>query len=190
MDRRRQLLDVALDLFDERGVRGGSMRELARRAGVDVAATYHHFESKRALLRALFEDLGHLDRVSGPMEPEILDVFRNASPEEALALILEASWEGIEEHAPYFRLIHVEVMYGDADAKAVGRELWDGWGRQIEQMVEAGGLASGDQVPALARTLRALVWGVFHEARLTGEQGPKARRERAAEIVEVLSAGL
>ena len=45
------LLDVAVDVFNERGYDATSMEELATRLGVTKAAIYHHVPSKVELLR-------------------------------------------------------------------------------------------------------------------------------------------
>lgn len=44
---------AALGIFFERGYHGTSVREIARRAGLSVAALYHHFPSKYAILLEL-----------------------------------------------------------------------------------------------------------------------------------------
>ncbi len=49
------LLDAAAALIAERGPRGFSLREVARRARVSEAAPYWHFPSKEALLAAVAE---------------------------------------------------------------------------------------------------------------------------------------
>src|SRR5258708_107151 len=57
--RRRQLLDVALDIFAERGFHSTSMDEVALAAGVTTPVLYQHFPSKRALYVELLEDVGN-----------------------------------------------------------------------------------------------------------------------------------
>ena len=57
--RRRQLLDVALDIFAERGFHSTSMDEVATAAGVTKPVLYQHFPSKRALYVELLEDVGN-----------------------------------------------------------------------------------------------------------------------------------
>jgi AcrR family transcriptional regulator len=44
------LLASALELFREVGYHGSSVRDIAKGAGVTVAALYHHFESKQEML--------------------------------------------------------------------------------------------------------------------------------------------
>jgi AcrR family transcriptional regulator len=50
-----QLLDAAQAVFAEDGLRGASLRAIARRAGCDPALIYYHFDSKEALFSALLE---------------------------------------------------------------------------------------------------------------------------------------
>ncbi|HEY7891331.1 MAG TPA: TetR/AcrR family transcriptional regulator [Solirubrobacteraceae bacterium] len=45
-----RILEVAAELFDERGYRGTTMRELASGVGVKAASLYNHFPSKQAIL--------------------------------------------------------------------------------------------------------------------------------------------
>lgn len=56
--RRRQLLDVALSVFAERGFHPTSMNEIANAAGVTKPVLYQHFGSKRELYLELLEDVG------------------------------------------------------------------------------------------------------------------------------------
>ncbi len=56
--RRRQLLDVARDVFAEGGFHTTSMDDVALRAGVTKPVLYQHFPSKRALYVELLQDTG------------------------------------------------------------------------------------------------------------------------------------
>ena len=57
--RRRQLLDVAVDVFAERGFHSTSMDEVAEAAGVTKPVLYQHFDSKRELYLELLDDVGN-----------------------------------------------------------------------------------------------------------------------------------
>jgi AcrR family transcriptional regulator len=53
---RRELIELrASELFAERGYRGASIEEIARRSGVTAPVVYDHFSSKRQLYRHLLE---------------------------------------------------------------------------------------------------------------------------------------
>lgn len=53
--RREVIAGAAAELFAERGYRGASVDEIARRSGVTPPVVYEHFASKRELYRELLE---------------------------------------------------------------------------------------------------------------------------------------
>ena len=55
-DKRRAILDAALDLFAERGFHGTAVPLVAERAGVGAGTLYRYFESKEALVNALYRE--------------------------------------------------------------------------------------------------------------------------------------
>ena len=57
--RRRQLLDVALEVFAAHGFHGTSMAEVAKAAGVTKPVLYQHFGSKRELYLEVLDDVGN-----------------------------------------------------------------------------------------------------------------------------------
>jgi AcrR family transcriptional regulator len=66
------ILQAALDVFAESGFRGGSLRDVAKRAGMTQPALFHHFPSKSDLLEAVLVrrdqqsyQLAPLDRMDG-----------------------------------------------------------------------------------------------------------------------------
>jgi AcrR family transcriptional regulator len=52
-DTRERILDVALELFNEKGYDATSLREIAERLGVTKAALYYHFERKEDIFLEL-----------------------------------------------------------------------------------------------------------------------------------------
>ena len=56
MNQRERILDEALRLMSAEGSAAMSMRQLALACGVQVAAIYHYFPSKDALLQSVFEE--------------------------------------------------------------------------------------------------------------------------------------
>ncbi|HWQ08428.1 MAG TPA: helix-turn-helix domain-containing protein [Holophaga sp.] len=59
------LLDAAANVFLRRGLRGGTIREIARRAGVSATMIYYHFGSKEGLACELVRRLQ--DRLLGDL---------------------------------------------------------------------------------------------------------------------------
>src|SRR5580658_9830053 len=55
-ERRRQLLDAALELFVTRGYHAAAMDEIAERAGVSKPVLYQHFPGKLELYLALLDE--------------------------------------------------------------------------------------------------------------------------------------
>src|ERR1700712_3054589 len=55
-DLRRVLVEAALQLVEEGGAAGVSVREAARRAGVSPGAPFRHFPSRDALMKAVAEE--------------------------------------------------------------------------------------------------------------------------------------
>jgi AcrR family transcriptional regulator len=51
MTRRAEIQEKAAEVFSERGYRGASVEELARRVGLRKGSLYHHVRSKEQLLR-------------------------------------------------------------------------------------------------------------------------------------------
>lgn len=82
---RGSLLDLAKDLFAERGYVGASLRDLAEFAGVTAAAVYYHFSKKEDLLREIvFEGLESLSK-------KVVSALAGAgNPEERLEAVLRA----------------------------------------------------------------------------------------------------
>lgn len=76
--RKRQIVEVILDLVAEHGVRGTTTARIAAAAGVSQAALYMHFATREEMLRAAIDLL--YDRVStvitSSAEPDIIERLR------------------------------------------------------------------------------------------------------------------
>jgi AcrR family transcriptional regulator len=98
--RRRQLLDVALGVFAERGYHQTSMNDLAEAAGVTKPVLYQHFRSKRALYLELLEDVG------GRLRDEIGKATSSAAtPREQVHAGFRAYFRFVAAQQPAFQLL-------------------------------------------------------------------------------------
>lgn len=122
VNQRERILDATLRLMAEHGSAGVSMRQLARACDLQVAAIYHYFPSKEALLAAVIDER----RYSARLE-EIPEVDQRWSPERRLRIILTAVWEGAMGEEDVWRLLLGEGLRGEALVLPVGRELLEGF---------------------------------------------------------------
>jgi AcrR family transcriptional regulator len=118
---RRELIELAaMEVFSEHGYRGASVDEIARRAGVSPPVLYDHFDSKLALHRALLERT----------RDELLAMWRESlAGDEPLAVRVPRSidaWSRYVEAHPYAARMFFFDTTGDADARAVHREVAQG----------------------------------------------------------------
>jgi AcrR family transcriptional regulator len=75
--RQRQIVELAEELFSERGYQGASMDELARRAGVTKPVVYELFGNKDGLFRSC------LERSAERLATEVAEAVRAESQPEA-----------------------------------------------------------------------------------------------------------
>jgi AcrR family transcriptional regulator len=135
--RERQIVELAGELFTERGYRGASMDELARRAGVTKPVIYELFGSKDGLFRACLERSAErlaglvAEAVRAESEPEArvraggLAFLRFASDNRvAWELMMEGRFSDVatEVRRRQAALVH-ELLLEKAPADADPREL-------------------------------------------------------------------
>ncbi|CAL9352568.1 TetR/AcrR family transcriptional regulator [Streptomyces sp. enrichment culture] len=72
VERRRAMVDAAIELFARQGVRGTGVAAVAERAGVTPSALIHHFGSKDGLVRAVLQEADRraLERLSASPDAE------------------------------------------------------------------------------------------------------------------------
>jgi AcrR family transcriptional regulator len=70
--RRQAILDAALGLFADRGLRGTSIEDICAAAGASNGSVYHHFGSKEGIAAALYAD------AIADYQRGAADVFRHA----------------------------------------------------------------------------------------------------------------
>lgn len=134
------------------------MREVARRAGVNVATAYHHFGSKRELFLEIFRGLGFLDATD-------LDARTpaGATPQDTLASLLFWSWGWMRTGSDVVRLAVTEAMKGDEEVLPVFEEWQIQGDARIANSLLAHGLADETNVRARTWVVRQVIWATFVE---------------------------
>ncbi|MEV6965419.1 TetR family transcriptional regulator [Hamadaea sp. NPDC051192] len=95
-DRKRRILDAALELADERGLAGVTMRALAQKLGVTAMALYPHIGDKEGLFDGL------VDRMLAEMLPA---VPTGGAAEERLLAVGRAARELSRRHPSAYALL-------------------------------------------------------------------------------------
>jgi AcrR family transcriptional regulator len=83
---RERILDAALDLFGERGLSGTTVRDIAQRAQVNIAAISYHFGGKEGLYRAVANSIA--GKVSGQVLSRAANLLDRPPNNPAAALSL------------------------------------------------------------------------------------------------------
>jgi AcrR family transcriptional regulator len=118
-EERRKLVDeAAIAVFAERGYRGASMDEIARRAGVTVPVVYDHADNKLELYRRLLEQTRN-----GLLEMWRDTLFGHAAFEQRIQTGIEAWAQFVEPNRDATRMYFREASGGDPDAEAIQREI-------------------------------------------------------------------
>ncbi|WAC93883.1 TetR/AcrR family transcriptional regulator [Mycobacterium sp. Aquia_213] len=155
-DLKRALTSAALSLVAERGPKGFTLTEAARRAGVSAAAPYRHFADKAHLLATVAEQ-GFLDLHAA------LTVAADAAsgPADRLIGIGRAYVRWAVGHPDQYR-----VMFGADTDKTQHPSLAVAAGRAFGHLLDAiagcqaAGLLGGQQPSELAGPLWSLVHGI------------------------------
>ena len=125
-DRRAQLLDIALNLFSEKGFDRTTTKEIAAAAGVTEAIVFRHFPTKQALYQAVLEQQSDcpgarewLDQARHSMDRNddeglmraiaqaVLEQYRNDPRMERL--MLYAALEGQETALNHYRNVSMPI---------------------------------------------------------------------------------
>lgn len=134
-ERRQTILDAAHAVFAARGYRGGSLQDVADRAGMSQTSLLHYFPSKRDLLMSVLERRDEITSGAFPddMEEGLADsVIRTALYNEGIPGVIELYTvlcaESVTDEHPgrdYFteRYERLRASYGRrfAELAAVGR---------------------------------------------------------------------
>ncbi len=116
-DLRQALLDGAVRLIKEEGMRDFSLRRLAAQVGVSHAAPYRHFDNKEAILATLMLE-GHKR-----LRTSLLDARARCSDKaiDRLIALAQAYMEFARKNAEYLTVMFSKE--GMAAAMAVGEKL-------------------------------------------------------------------
>jgi AcrR family transcriptional regulator len=153
-DLKRALTSAALSLVAEKGPKGFTLTEAARRAGVSAAAPYRHFADKAELLAAVSEQ-GFLDLHAALIAVDAAD------PKRRVIELGSAYVRWAVAHPDHYRVMFgAEINKADHPSLGVAAEqAFDDLLGAITRCQEAG-FAQGQDPHEIAGPLWSLVHGV------------------------------
>ncbi|WP_433463766.1 TetR/AcrR family transcriptional regulator [Spirillospora sp. CA-128828] len=171
-ERERQMLDVAEQVFSERGYQAASMDEIAERCGVSKPMLYEYFGSKDGLLVACVSR----------SKAELFEVTQKAMaaatvPEDILRRGMAAYFRFIDEHSRSFAMLLREPMAASAEAITAMEET-----RRQQSTLIAGVLATfAPAAPAAAiEAYTQIIMGASERLALWQTGRPDVSAEDAA----------
>ncbi len=178
---KRALLDIAKELFTERGYAHTSTEEVVRRAKVTRGALYYHYRNKAALFEAVFDEvrLGYLQAVKGRVQATEGDTWQQ------LVTGCQAFIESVADPSVQ-RIVYVDgpavLDWPIEQRRAPGLILL----RNIFKKLMAEGLV--EQMPL--EPLIRLIWVTFFEAAIYISQvgdNAAARKEMTDTLIRLLT---
>jgi AcrR family transcriptional regulator len=150
-DKRECILSAALELFSEKGFHGTAVPEIAQKAGVAAGTIYRYFESKEAMVNAVYQ------RHKGMLLASVLDDFPHGG--EARVQIhhfISKVLSFAKKHPQAFKFLelHHHAPYLDAGSREVEQNVISMANAFVEQNERAKVLRK-----APAGVLASVVWG-------------------------------
>lgn len=105
LEKKEQILEVAEELFAHKGFEGTSIRELSKKAGINIAMISYYFGSKEKLFEALVE-------YRSSFMHERLTLLNNESKEDPMTkieLMIEYYVDRMVLHNRFSRILHREL---------------------------------------------------------------------------------
>jgi AcrR family transcriptional regulator len=133
-ERRRQLLEVAVTVFAERGYHATSMNDVAEAAGVTKPVLYQHFSSKRDLFVELLSDIG--DELRETIAKATADA---AGPRQQIEQGFRAYFHFVGDHTDSFRVLFGSGARRDPEFASFARAVETSIAEAIAELIVVDG---------------------------------------------------
>ena len=127
-DRRRQIVDVAMRLFSERGFRGTTTKEIAHAAGVSEAIIFRHFATKEELYTAIIDHKACSGGMAD-MQRHVAELMEAKDDRAVFEHIALAMMRHHEQDTEFLRLL----FYSALENHQLSQLFWD---RNVRAMYE------------------------------------------------------
>jgi AcrR family transcriptional regulator len=162
---RTAIVEAAMTCFAQNGYAHTSIRQIAAQAGISTGLMYHYFESKEALLEAVFENCMAI--LSGVL----VDAYRQAEPGERISGLLRAMFAMLEDDREFWALF--QMLRSQPAITAVVGDAFRRWTRRLRNLftVELRG-AGRDEPEVDALILYSLIEGTIQQYLLDPDEYP------------------
>lgn len=134
--RRQDLVLAAYKTIAQKGFEGLRVRDVASRAGVNIATLHYYFSTKEALIRAVVDHLVHQFLT---MRAPLPDDSSATAPQKLRRLFLDLRYQ--LEQAPQMFIVWTELhlrSQRDPTVRAMLKNLNDSWQTHIEALCKEG----------------------------------------------------
>ena len=178
-DRRRQVLDVGLEVFARHGYHETSMSALAAEAGVTKTVLYQHFASKHDLFEELLSETG--DRLMRAIEAsEVED-----TPRRRVEAGFRSFFRFFEERPAAFALLYGTSLAVDPDFRRDARRVRDTFAEYLAGLIRT---VDHESALAMAAGINGLSEGMIRH--WMHEEDPRPAEEMAALAARLAWGGL
>jgi Transcriptional regulator len=111
---KQRILDVAIDLYAQRGFDAVSMQDIADAVGIKKASLYYHFESKDQILKEILQyPVARISTVAPKGETEQLITSLGVDGFMSLSSETVTSWIADERMQKVWRILCIELYHND-----------------------------------------------------------------------------
>lgn len=152
LERRRQLLAAAREVFVSRGYHGAAMDDIADAAHVSKPVLYQHFPGKRELYLALLEE--HLSELADRLDRALESTDDNR---ERVRATMAAYFGFADEHSEAHRMVFQSDLTVDPDVHRLLEKFHTGFASAIAKVIAADTHLGDDESLLLGRGLSGMV---------------------------------
>lgn len=183
-ERRRQLLAVSRNVLAGKGFHETTMVDIAEAAGVTKPVLYQHFSSKRALYRAVLEDIG-----SRLQSAVIEAASAAAAPRDRAEAGIRAYAEFVEEDADGFQLLFNGANRQDEEWALITRSVERSLAQAVAALIDVPTI-SPTRRQVLAHGLIGLAESMMRYALDARDECAYSRDELVRDITDLIWSGL
>ena len=133
-ERQQQIIDEAVNLIDEKGIQGLTIKNLSKKIGISEPALYRHFDSKTDILLSILKDFKEMAITLG----DILDKMEGTTLEK-INLMFSSLLELFSETPSMVSVIFSEEIFKNEKILKDGIiEIMNLHAQTLEKIIESG----------------------------------------------------